>query len=104
MPGWNGIVQCEVLEALEPSLLRYSWVGDENGDLTQVTYRLEPNPAGTRFTFEHTGFNGVRGFLLAKLVLGPVRKKMLGTGLPTVLNDIDDEPLQRCSARTRRSG
>lgn len=89
-PGWRGIVDCEILEAREPSLLRYSWVGDENGDPTYVTYRIEPHAGGTRFTYEHTGFTGIVGFLLAKLVLGPVRKKMLRVGLPAVLNDVDD--------------
>jgi uncharacterized protein YndB with AHSA1/START domain len=91
VPGWNGIVLCEVLEAREPSLLRYSWANDENGAVTQVTYRLEPHGAGTRFIYEHTGFTGIGGFLLANVVLGPVRKKMLAKGLPAVLNDIDDD-------------
>jgi uncharacterized protein YndB with AHSA1/START domain len=55
-PGWNGVVDCEVLEASEPSLLRYSWIGaDGGGDLTEVIYRLEPHAGGTRFTYEHTG-------------------------------------------------
>jgi uncharacterized protein YndB with AHSA1/START domain len=90
MPGWGGVVDCEVLEARAPSLLRYSWVADE-GDVTQVTYRLEPIAGGTRFTFEHTGFVGVGGFLLAKLVMTPVRKKMLGVRIPAVLGDVDDE-------------
>lgn len=90
MPGWGGVVQCEVLEVREPSLLRYSWVGDEKDDATLVTYRLEPHGGGTRFTWEHTGFTGIGGFLVSK-VLASVRKKMLGAGLPAVLNDIDDE-------------
>jgi uncharacterized protein YndB with AHSA1/START domain len=90
-PGWRGIVDCEVLEAREPSLLRYSWVGDENGEATYVTYRLEPRPGGTRFIYEHTGFTGIGGFVVAKLVLGPVRKKMLSVGLPAVLSEIDDD-------------
>jgi uncharacterized protein YndB with AHSA1/START domain len=89
MPGWRGIVECEVLEADQPSRLRYSWVGDQNGEPTEVTYRIEPQEDGTRFTYEHTGFTGFGGFLLAKLVLGPVRKKMLDVGLPAVLADID---------------
>ncbi|WP_322780465.1 SRPBCC domain-containing protein [Frankia sp. Cas4] len=97
-PGWRGIVDCEVLEAREPSLLRYSWVGDQNGDATYVTYRLEPHAGGTRFTYEHTGFTGVGGFLLAKLVLGPVRKKMLRVGLTAVLNDVDDNGMSRPTA------
>ncbi len=89
-PGWRGIVDCEVFEVREPSLLRYSWTGEENGDVTYVTYRLEPHAGGTRFTYEHTGFTGIGGFLLAKLVLGPVRRKMLSAGLPAVLSDLDD--------------
>jgi uncharacterized protein YndB with AHSA1/START domain len=35
--GWDGVVQCEVLEAREPSLLRYSWFSGEGGDVTEVT-------------------------------------------------------------------
>ena len=62
-PGWRGIVECEVLEAREPSLLRYSWVGDENGAVSQVTYRLEPDHSRTRFTFEHAGFRGLGSVL-----------------------------------------
>jgi len=87
-PGWRGIVDCEVLEVREPSLLRYSWAGDENGKRTFVTYRIEPHAGGTRFTFDHTGFTGPGGFFLAKL-LGSVRRKMLTVGLPAVLDDLD---------------
>ena len=83
-PGWRGIVDCEVLEVNEPSLLRWSWIGDEGGDVTEVTYRLEPHAGGTRFTYEHTGFTGVGGVFMAKL-LGHVRRKMLTVGLPAVL-------------------
>jgi uncharacterized protein YndB with AHSA1/START domain len=88
-PGWDGVVDCEVLEVSEPSLLRYSWTGDEDGDVTEVAYRLEPHAGGTRFTYEHTGFTGVGGVFMAKL-LGRVRSKMLKVGLRAVLNDLDD--------------
>jgi|SRR5271165_3688039 len=89
-PGWSGIVECEVLEANEPLLLRYSWVGDDGGDVTEVVYRLEARADGTRFIYEHTGFTGVSGAFMAKL-LGRVRRKMLTAGLPAVLNDLDDD-------------
>jgi uncharacterized protein YndB with AHSA1/START domain len=89
-PGWNGVVDCEVLEVAEPSLLRYSWTDSAGGDLTEVVYRLAPHAGGTRFVYEHTGFTGVGGFLMAQL-LGAVRRKMLSAGLPAVLNDLDDE-------------
>jgi len=96
-PGWRGIVECEVREVREASLLRYSWVGDENGDVTEVTYRLEPHGNGTRFTFDHTGFTGVGGFATSRL-LASVRKKMLGVGLPAVLDALDDEGKPRPGA------
>ena len=88
--GWNGIVDCEVLEAHAPRLLRYSWVDGNGGDVTLVAYRLEPHSGGTRFTYEHTGFTGVGGIFMAQL-LGHVRRKMLSAGLPAVLDDLDDD-------------
>jgi uncharacterized protein YndB with AHSA1/START domain len=87
VPGWRGVVDCEVIEVDEPRLLRYSWQGEENGKSTVVTYRLEPLPGGTRFTFEHTGFTGLGGLFMTTL-LGAVRRKMLSVGLPAVLNDL----------------
>jgi uncharacterized protein YndB with AHSA1/START domain len=93
VPGWRGIVDCEVLEVNAPRLLRYTWRGEENGRATIVTYRIEPQADGTRFIFEHTGFTGPGGFLMAK-ILGAVRTKMLSVGLPAVLDDMtnDAEP------------
>jgi len=85
-PGWNGIVNCEVLEARAPDLLRYTWTDDGGGETTEVTYRLEPASDGTRFTFEHTGFTGVGGLFMSRL-LGRVRRTMLTEGLPAVLRD-----------------
>jgi uncharacterized protein YndB with AHSA1/START domain len=85
-PGWNGIVNCEVLEARAPDLLRYTWTDDGGGETTEVAYRLEPDADGTRFTYEHTGFTGVGGLFMSRL-LGRVRRKMLTEGLPAVLRD-----------------
>jgi uncharacterized protein YndB with AHSA1/START domain len=96
MPGWNGIVECEVLEARPPSLLRYSWSDNGSGAKTYVTYRLEPHGEGTRFVCEHMGFAGIGGFIMANLILGPVRKRMLDAGLPPVLDQLDaEDPLRR---------
>jgi uncharacterized protein YndB with AHSA1/START domain len=89
-PWWRGVVECEVMEVRAPLLLSYSWVGDEGEPPTLVTYRLAPIEGGTRFTFEHTGFRGIGGFMMSK-VLSRVRKKMLGVGLPALLNKLDDE-------------
>lgn len=89
-PGWDGIVNCEILEVTEPVLLRYTWTDNAGGDDTVVVYRLEPEGPGgmaTRLTYDHTGFTGVGGFFMARL-LGRVRRKMLSVGLPPVLDSI----------------
>lgn len=85
--GWDGVVNCVVREAVEPALLRFSWTDNGGGDDTEVTYRLAADADGTTLTYEHTGFTGPGGFLLAKL-LGRVRRKMLRVGLPPVLAEI----------------
>jgi uncharacterized protein YndB with AHSA1/START domain len=87
-PWWRGFVECEVIEVRVPSLLRYSWVGDEGDTPTLVTYQLEPIAGGTRFTFDHVGFSGIGGFMVSR-VLRRVRKKMLAVGLPAVLSNLD---------------
>ena len=99
-PGWNGVVDCEVLAVDEAALLRYSWTGDEGGDVTQVAYRLDPHAGGTRFTYEHTGFTGIGGFFMAQL-LGSVRRKMLGVGLPRLLEDLDEDGVLRPTSALR---
>jgi uncharacterized protein YndB with AHSA1/START domain len=85
--GWSGIVECEVLEADEPKLVRYSCADPGGGAVTEVTCRLEPRGSGTRLTYEHTGFTGIGGLFMAAL-LGRVRTKMLTFGLPAVLDDL----------------
>jgi uncharacterized protein YndB with AHSA1/START domain len=90
MPGWNGIVECRVLDVREPSLLRYTWLGGEGDDLTTVTNILEPHDGGTRFTWEHTGFTGVAGFVVSR-ALRRVRTRMLDEGFPAALKKLDEE-------------
>ena len=57
-PGWNGIIDCEVLE-LEPNrTLSYTW-SSGNAALaikTVVTWSLTPAGAGTLLRMEQTGF------------------------------------------------
>jgi hypothetical protein len=43
-------------------------------------------PRGTRFTWSHTGFAGVGGFAMSRL-LGRVRRRMLSEGVPAVLEE-----------------
>ena len=53
-PGWDGIVNCRVIDADEPRMLSYNWVV---GDIdTVVTFTLEPTAKGTRMTLVQSGF------------------------------------------------
>ncbi len=90
-PGWRGYVECEVLEARAPSILSCSWAGDDTGKKTVVTYELEPISGGTRLVFTHTGFTGIGGFVLSKLMMAPGWRKMLGKSVPAVLADLDED-------------
>jgi uncharacterized protein YndB with AHSA1/START domain len=59
MPGWDGTVQCEVLEAEPPKRLRYSWRGGVAPWFLDsiVTWTLTPTPGGgTLLVLEHAGF------------------------------------------------
>jgi uncharacterized protein YndB with AHSA1/START domain len=86
-PGWNGIVNCVVLGIEPVHRLRYSWQDDSGGDITDVTYLLQPRDGGTRFTYNHTGFTGVAGLFMSQF-LGRIRRRMLTVGLPPVLDDV----------------
>jgi uncharacterized protein YndB with AHSA1/START domain len=83
--GWAGVVYCEVIAVDAPHSLRYTWKGDQDADdVTEVAYLLEETREGTRFTWRHTGFTGLGGFAMSKL-LASVRRKMLTDGVPPVL-------------------
>jgi uncharacterized protein YndB with AHSA1/START domain len=86
---WRGFVECEILEVEPLSRLVYSWVGDEGGKKQIVSYDLEARGQSTRLTVVHRGFEGISGFLLAKLVMGPGWKKMLDGEFRTVLDHTD---------------
>lgn len=84
--GWAGVVYCQVIDVDAPRSMHYTWKGDQDtDDITDVTYLLEETPGGTRFTWRHSGFTGIGGFAMAKL-LESVRKKMLSEGVPRVLD------------------
>jgi uncharacterized protein YndB with AHSA1/START domain len=53
-PGWDGIVNCRVLEVEARKKLTYAWVV---GDIdTVVTFDVAPTPAGTRLSLVQSGF------------------------------------------------
>ncbi len=60
--GFDGlVVRCEVLECEPPCRLAFSWSAGGLGD-TRVSFRLEPDGAGTRLHFEHAGFDPAAGW------------------------------------------
>jgi uncharacterized protein YndB with AHSA1/START domain len=55
-PGWDGTVNCRMLEIDAPRKLSYAWVvGDMELD-TVVTFTLTPSEAGTRMSIVQSGF------------------------------------------------
>jgi len=85
-PGFDGIVHCEVLELEAPSRFALSWRG---GPLDTVL-RIDLEPVGdraTRLRLAHTGFDGLRDALVAR-ILGRGTRRIYGRLLPAYLDRI----------------
>ena len=55
-PGWDGTVNCRILEIEAQRKLSYAWVvGDMDID-TVVTFTLTPTASGTRLSLVQSGF------------------------------------------------
>jgi uncharacterized protein YndB with AHSA1/START domain len=61
--AWDGIIHCEVLEAIPNQRLVYSWKGGDAGNVgygaplsTTVTFTLTKAAEGTRLRLVHSGF------------------------------------------------
>ena len=54
-PGWDGSVNCQVLEIEAQRKLSYTWVVGDMLD-TVVTFRLTPTASGTRLSLVQSGF------------------------------------------------
>lgn len=61
-PGFDGVIDCEVIEVNKPQRLAYSWVTSGQSDLphsTVVTWTLSEAEGGvTRLQLEQSGFRG----------------------------------------------
>ncbi len=82
MPGWDGLVNCRMLEADAPHRMTYAWVV---GDIdTVVNFTLSPTPTGTRLSVLQSGFKPHQ-----KQNLGGARYgwKMMGGKLIDVLDN-----------------
>jgi len=74
-PGFDGIVQCEVTQVEPPTRLAYTWVG--GGIETLVTFSLESIDQGTRLTLLHSGFSGMKGWMISRILGKGWRGKIL---------------------------
>ena len=75
-PGWDGVVQCEVL-AVEPTTrLVYSWRSGSSASErytaldSTVTWTLAPTASGTRLHLEHSGFEPANSFAFENMNKG----------------------------------
>ncbi len=55
-PGWDGSVDCKVIESEAPRKLSYAWVVGGMGLDTVVTFTLTPTDSGTRLSLVQSGF------------------------------------------------
>ncbi|MFO1052612.1 MAG: SRPBCC domain-containing protein [Planctomycetota bacterium] len=85
IPGWRGIVDCEVLEIEAKRRVVFSWKGEEKHRPTRVALSLEAVDGGTRLVLDHDGFTGFGGFLSRQMMKGGWRSKMLEKQLPAAL-------------------
>ena len=86
-PGFDGIVDCEVLKVEEPVELAYSWKG--GGIDTIVSYRLAREGNSTRLVMEQDGFRGLKGFMVSK-ILGGGWKKIIGEHLRAAAGRVEE--------------
>ena len=55
-PGWDGTVNCRMLEIDAQSKLSYTWVVGDMAIDTVVTFTLTPTASGTRLSLVQSGF------------------------------------------------
>jgi uncharacterized protein YndB with AHSA1/START domain len=103
VPGWDGVVRCEVTAVEPPRSLQYTWRNKPDDRPTLVDIELDPTGDGTRLTWTHGGFRGIGGRVMSRL-LGRVRRSMLADGLPAVLADLDADGHLRPTSRLRPLG
>ncbi len=82
-PGFDGIVNCEVIELVPPRRLAYTWKG--GGIDTVVTFTLEAAPQGTKLVLEHKGFRGLRATMVSFIMGSGWKKSILPQRLPAAL-------------------
>jgi uncharacterized protein YndB with AHSA1/START domain len=83
-PGFDGVVECEVIELDPPHRLAFTWRG--GGIDTVARFILEDVPEGTKLCFEHTGFDGLRGLMVSYILGNGWRGSILPKNLPAAVS------------------
>ena len=55
-PGWDGVVNCRIIDVEAQRKLSYTWVVGDNWLDTIVTFTLTPTESGTRLSLAQSGF------------------------------------------------
>ncbi len=75
--NFDGIIDCEIIDIIEPNHLRYSWKAKGMPQPTMVTWQLKELDNGDTFlSLSHNGFVGINGWI-TKTMLGFGWKKLL---------------------------
>jgi len=85
-PGFDGIVNCRVLEVIPNRKLSFSWNGGPVKHTT-VTFELTAMGSKTQLHFEHSGFEGFFSrMIVSRILANGWRHKILTVLLPKYLN------------------
>jgi uncharacterized protein YndB with AHSA1/START domain len=86
VPGFDGIVYCEVTAVEKPHRLSYTWQASAMKQPTMVTWTLTSVPEGTRLRLDHSGFDGLASIAISFI---------LGSGWGTILRKHLPDTLER---------
>lgn len=64
MGSWDGKIHGEILTVEYPSVLSYTWKGDQMKSNTVIKWTLKTKDGGTLLTLQHTGFTGFSDYIL----------------------------------------
>jgi uncharacterized protein YndB with AHSA1/START domain len=84
-PGFDGIVDCEVLAVDPPRRLSFTWRGGPIN--TIITFTLEEVREGTRLVVEQTGFVGLKAVVVS-FILQTGNRRIYEENLPAVLDQL----------------
>lgn len=83
-PFWDGICECEVVEAEAARSLRLKWGTNTGPHPTEVSWTLTPTKSGgTHLAFRHAGLHGFMGFMM-KQGMTKGWKRMVEHSIPFV--------------------